>query len=256
MKNSLQKSLLALFLGLLFCTQLPAQGFNDLGDKFDDGDFKLFLRGTRVKPGQDSVYGGVTLNIGLATNNSEQWRGRCRYENPTLGDLLFMVSRMVRGKSVRTLSGLEHAYGSGFLGWFQYYNNVVATPRLLISPGFTASDYIFALEQFVDGEGIKMYDPAGYFFAAGPALMVSTAPGAGFWLDAYANYDISFGNTNYSRHNFEKIQGYPRPHFLTIGTDLHHRSGIFGGYRINTVIDRGSMGAKANRMDFTLGYLF
>ena len=247
------------FLALLlvpFASSLSAQSFAELGDDFDDRAFRVFGRYTSVKPGSDARYGGFTVNGSLNINGCDRWDARVRYENPTLGDLLFVVGKMLNGKKVTTASGLEHSFGSGVAGWCQVYTNVVAGDRLLVAPGFSIGDYIFSIKQQVDSVGIVTYDPAGYYFGGGPGLLVTYAFNRGLWIDGYVYYDLCFAKTEYSHAGYLPVEGYPMPHFLTWGMEVNHRSGVFTGVRVCTVNDRGSTGIKASRLDISFGYHF
>lgn len=251
----MKKSLALFFILFNILVGTKAQSFADLGDDFEERDFKLFFRRTTVFPDKDEAYGGFTINGQLAINSADKGGPRVRYENPTLGDFVFVLARLLNGKKLVTNSGMDHAYGSGFLGWLQWHNNVMARDRFLLSAGFSISDYIFGIERKVDNTIVAL-DPAGYFFAAGPSLMASYCIGSGFWADVYTNYDLAYAKVKYSRANYTPIDGYPKPHFLQFGFDVHHKTGIFGGFRLNTIIDRGSNNVHAKRMDISVGYCF
>ncbi|HYG50391.1 MAG TPA: hypothetical protein VD905_05780 [Flavobacteriales bacterium] len=251
----IHKSLFCLvFLGMA-AGVFAQSSFSDLGDDFEERDFKLFLRRTTVFPDKDGSYGGISINGQLAINKYEKGRACIRYENPTLGDFVFILARLINGKSTQTASGLEHAYGAGFMGWFQGHKNVVATSRFILSPGISFGDYIFGVERKISSSVVAL-DPIGYFIAAGPSLMTNYYVGYGFWVDAYVNYDLAFGKVKFERGNYTPIENYPKPHFLQYGFDIHHKSGFFIGPRINSVVDRGSNNVTAMRLDISAGYCF
>jgi hypothetical protein len=251
----MNKTLLTLlFLVCISATKISAQGFTTYGDA-EDRTLRVFSRYTTVKPGADGRYGGFTFNAGMALNNYNRFRMRVRYENPTIGDLLFYVKRLWTGGQSTTDSGLEHAFGGGLMGWLQFYKNVVATDRFMLSPGISMGDYIFGVEQRINGS-VVTYDPAGWFIGAGPGIMMSYHSGNKIWVDTYAYYDMMFGTVEYSHAGYIRTEGYPKPHFITYGIDVCHEKGFFTGFRMCIVNDRGSTNITASRIDVSLGYHF
>ena len=90
----------------IFCSnQSYAQGFSDV-KRFEDRALKLFIRGTYVKPDADEIYGGITINGSMAINKLGKGGPRIRYENPTLGDAIFWLARLINKKPMTTVSGM------------------------------------------------------------------------------------------------------------------------------------------------------
>lgn len=253
-KPMIRKCILFSF-ALLTAGQLLAQEFA-APSKFEDKTFKIFWRATSVKPRHDFSYGGWTFNIGVERNERDKWGKRVRYENPTLGDMFVVLARTIQGKTLKTESGLEHSFGSGFLGWLQYYSNAYVSEKLIISPGISLGDYIYALQHFNDAGGVTTLDPAGYFFHAGPGVMVTYLVGGDFWLTGYLNYDIPYYKAPYSSATYTPLDGYKHPHFLTLGVDLNHRSPLYVGLRMNQAMDRGGHKSNAKRFDISVGVNF
>ena len=236
---------------LLAGTYLSAQSFSDLGDDYDERNLRLMIRGTYVKPYNDGRYGGWTVNGSLCMDNADKGGIRVRYENPTLGDGIWMLAYLVRKKEwPETESGLQHAHGAGFIGWMQLYKNVVARDRFILSPGISIADYIIAVEQRTPGSNAFTLDPAGYHFAAGVGLMGSYLVTDRMWIDAYSNFDFCFAKAEYSH------PGYKKPAFVTYGVDVCHASGFYAGVRWNQLIDRGDNGITSLRTDISVGYRF
>jgi hypothetical protein len=251
----LKQAVIPLLFISLCMTPVFAQTFSDLDRDFNDRSFRLFLRGTYIKPGADEVYHGWTINGALNMNSENMFGIRARYENPTLGDAFILLVHTIKGKPWATPSGLQHAYGGGWIGWMQFYWNVVATDRLLIAPGFSHADYIIGIEE-TDQGNIRLRDPAGYFFAAGPGLLTTYLVTDGIWVDGYVNYDLCYAKVKYSQAGYVPVEGYKKPHFITYGIDVNHRSGFFAGVRINQLIDRGPHNITARRTDISIGYHF
>jgi hypothetical protein len=246
------------FFAILFLTSLnaQAQSFSELGEDFNDRSFRLFVRGTYVKPGADETYHGWTINGSLCMNDENMFGTRVRYENPTLGDGIILLVHTIKGKPWATPSGLQHAYGAGWVGWMQFYKNVIAGDRVLIAPGISFGDYIIGIEERDLGGNERLRDPAGYFWTAGGGLMTTYLVTNGIWVDAYVNYDMAFDKVKYSQAGYTPVEGYPKPHFITYGFEINHRSGFFAGMRINQLNDRGVHNIKAKRTDISIGYHF
>src|SRR5688572_9605739 len=113
MKNSY--NYLAIILCFGITTLTAQQSFSELGEDFNDRSFRLFVRGTYVKPGADETYHAWTINGSLCMNDENILGTRVRYENPTLGDGIYLLVHTIRGKPWTTPSGLQHAYGAGWV---------------------------------------------------------------------------------------------------------------------------------------------
>lgn len=258
----MKSTLLALILSTA-CYAVVAQSFEDLenrrGDNaFEENGLEVFIRRTQVSAKYTDSFGGTTVNLRLRNEGFEQGDIRYHFENPTLGDMIFVVAKLVGGNDVMS-GNTDQSFGSGFFGWHQTYSNVVARPNLLISPGISFGDYIFGSKRASSVSptiSARMVDPAGYFFHVGPALSVAYVITPSLWLDAYSHYDIGFKASSPSS-DYHKTDGYPRPHFLHVGANVHHaRSRFFGGARMVHLFDRGEFKDAATRIDISVGYMF
>lgn len=252
------RTLLMLFLLFLSSGSIFAQSFDNLengkGDNpFTENTFHVFARYTTVSAKYTESYGGFTVNLALRRDKYERGEWCWRFENSTLGDLIFLLFNIEEMDGRAT----EQAFGSGFLGNHQFYGNLVATDRLLISPGFSMGDYIFASKRAVaDSTGARILDPAGYFLSIGPTFRVSYLISKNLWLDAFAHYDIGF-QVGKPSAEYHAIKGYERPGFLTVGGEIHHAATrLFGGARLMQMIDNGINKDSATRIDISLGYMF
>lgn len=252
-------------LSIAYALTANAQSFSSLKKKngenpFTEDQFKLYARVTSVDSKYTPSYTGFTFNIGVSRNEYEKGGIRLRYENPTLGDLVQGIPRAikdVKGIVNNTQTNItvnkwdDHAHGGGIFGWMQYYMNVKAKDRFLLSGGISFGDYMYGSRYAKPGGSKEDQDPYGYFFAAGPAVMSSYVISSSYWVDAYVNYDLSF-----AKIKNRGTAGYPKPHFLTIGADFHTTSKLFAGIRYNSLIDRGTNKDASNRLDISAGILF
>lgn len=223
-----------LLLSLFFVAlDSSAQSFAKLKDKkgnnpFSEDIFKIYGRFTSVNSEFTEDYSGFTFNVGLRNDKYEKGEFRTRYENPSLGDFIYVainISNDIKNGVAEKQKYDDHAHGGGFLGWFQAYMNVVAKDKILVSPGITLGDYIYGSTYDKAPAGRQKYDPYGYYLAAGPAVMVSFLATNKIWIDGYVNYDIAFLKVK----NDSVDPNYQKPAFLTVGADLNTTSKLFGG---------------------------
>lgn len=261
----MKKHLLIAVLPMLYAFTVNAQSFSTLKKKNGENPFtedmiKLYARVTAVDSKYTPSYSGFTFNIGVSRNEYNSGGVRVRYENPTLGDLIQGIPRAIKdakGIVNNTQTSLtvnkwdDHAHGGGLLGWLQYYMNVKAKERFLLSAGISMGDYMYGSRYAKLGGSKEDQDPYGYFFVAGPAVMGSYVISSSYWIDAYVNYDLSF-----AKIKNRGTAGYPKPHFLTLGADFHTTSKLFAGIRYNSLIDRGTNKDSSNRLDISAGIFF
>ena len=256
---------LALLLGC--STALDAQTFSGLTNKkgnnvFSDDWFELYLRYTSLNTRFNGSYSAPTINIGISSNNYHVWESRFRFENPSLGDLLHGIPTVAKDiKNIKndqatgiTRHGWDnHAHGSGLLGWWQYYLNVVATNKLLISPGLSFGDQIYGSQYATDITSPTKHEPEGYYLYYGPALMITFVPAKSIWIDTYARYDL----TCVRAENKDQVDpNYPWPRFFTLGASVYSIHKFFGGVRLNRLIDRGYSNDASSRLDLSAGIRF
>lgn len=254
-----------LLIALLATTQIHvanAQSFSDIKNKkgtqifADYWKIKIYGLYTDVASKYTPSYSGYTFNVSFYRNDLDKWGTRTKYENSTLGDLFWLSNKVYNvPKTIATGTpkisknpAKDHAHGSGFLGWLQYYTNVIAKDRTMFSVGLSAGDYIYGSR--VNG---AEQDPYGYYLVAGPAVMASYVPAKWCWVDVFANYELSYVNAVKKKTTNPK---YPKPHFLTIGADFNTSKQFFFGIRHNTMIDRGTMDDSSSRLDIKLGFIF
>jgi len=215
-------------------------------------NWELYLRRTDVNAKFTPAYGGFTFNAAFRFDAFEKGNYRWHFENPTLGDMIFVVGRTIKGKKMTNDDGSDQAFGSGFFGWHKVTWNVVAQDKLLVSPGISFGDYIFASKR----PGGATLDPAGYFFYAGPSLLVSKLFTETLWLDAFVRYDVT-ARAGKPSSAYTPTEGARKPHFLGLGASLKHgKSHLVGGVNYTHLIDRSGNKDAASRIDVSVGLMF
>jgi hypothetical protein len=243
----------------LMSVDLHAQSFDNLENGRGDNSFlenglEVYIRRTQVDAKFTPSYGGTTFNIKYRGEDYVKGGRRWHFENPTLGDMLFVVGRLLKGGDTNIgKNGEEQAFGSGFFGWHQVYWNAVAKDRLLVSPGISFGDYIFSTRR---AGGVTL-EPSGYFFHVGPSLMVTQILGDKFWLNVYSRYDLTGRASGAPANDGTTTGKYKRPHFLGLGTSIQHAgTRLCGGINYTQMIDRGANNDSAKRIDISFGFMF
>jgi hypothetical protein len=243
-----------LWLALFFCAGAStlAQTFEGLEDRrgnqvYDDYTINLFTRYTSFADPYNKTVSGFTVNMGYRVGSSRKGGVSYQFENPTLGDFIFVLFNWKKVKA----SNDDKSFGSGFFGWHQVYWNVIAKDRFILGTGLSLGDYIFGIKK--PNSDPAVLEPNGYYFHLGPALRASYLINDKMWVEGFVHNDIGFkagkpgGNQN--------VKGYERPFFLNVGASLHSTSRFFGGFRVVKLIDRGVNDLTATRVDVSLGYM-
>ncbi len=238
------------FLLLIFfiSCEVNAQSFTDLQtakgrNPYDNAYVNWMLRYTSISGKGTTSVNGFTINASIAEVDHEKGEISFYWENPWAGDLIWRILNY--GKSTTN----TQVFTSGLLGWFQSYYNVVSEDRLIVAPGLSFGDYIFG-----DNTAYTL-EPNGYYLHIGPAVKASYLLNKDVWLDGFLNWDIGAGVKHSSdRNRYERIVGYPRPFFVNLTVNVCTSKNIFGGIRINQLLDRGDNKRSATRVDFSIGY--
>ncbi len=240
-----------------------AQSFQDLKDKKQNNPFlkqgvKLFFRYTHLKGKYTDALSAPTVNIGLRKDKINIGGIRYRFENPYLGDGIFTIARGIkRINEDRVFNRSEQSITSGFVGWHQAALNVKSSSRFIISPGISLGDALIATKRATNSQsGSRVTDPAGYYFFVGPYVLTSYLINNKMWLDAYANYDITFSKVANPKNDYVANPDYPLPGLLTLGADLYTTSKLFGGLRFVRLMDSGINKDNGSRIDVSLGLVF
>jgi hypothetical protein len=252
-----------LFFAVAIGGDVGAQSFENMPETrkgknpFVHFNWELDIRRVQLSSKYVASVGGTTVNAKFRADAFEKGDWRYYFENPTLGDLFWMI-----GHDKKTSNSTEKgvlSFGSGFLGWHQIYWNVVAQDKLLVSPGISLGDYIFGTQrpQSTDNSSGKTLDPAGYYFHAGPAIMVTKLLTETLWVNAYTRYDLTTRAGKLDAGTYVETPGYKKPHFFALGASVQHgKSHLCGAINYTHMIDRGGNKDAASRIDVTIGFMF
>lgn len=249
----MNKNILLILFMLGSVGQGVAQSFSALEDGkgnnvYDTRALHVFLRYTNVSGRHTATVSGLTANVSLRYDKYGKGETSWHFENPTLGDFIHVLFKLDKISSDN-----EQSFSSGFLGWHQIYFNVVAKDKLILSPGISLGDIIFGSERLTSSPSVL--EPNGYYLNLGPAFKASYLINQDMWVDGFFRYDIGF-KVGKPSGDYQNIDDYEKPHFVTVGANLHHKSRLFGGVRLMKMIDRGANNDSASRLDISAGYMF
>ncbi|WP_290799163.1 hypothetical protein [Flavihumibacter sp. UBA7668] len=183
---------------------------------------------------------------------------RWRFDHPSLSDLIYLLATdgpalWNNKKAPSSKRTTELTFGSGLIGWHQVYINAISRPRMLVSPGVSFGDYLFASKRVRVNGNPRIYDPAGYYLTLGPSVMVTKGVHKKAWLDLSGAVDISLVKVTDPSTNYKETPGYPKPVFATFAAQLNTTQRLFAGVRLVRMLDTGVEKDKAGRFDFSLG---
>lgn len=249
-----------------------AQSFDDLvknsgKNLYTDGLVKIFFQQTNVTGTFAEPESMPTLSMGLRRESADKNGLRWSWEYPALGYAVNLLYRALKSENLTPPT--EKLFTSGLAGWHKVSVNVLATDRLLISPGVSVGDHMISTtlrssrliidaigHENYNGGAVQSIDPAGYYLYAGPSLIASYVVNSKIWVDAYANYDFTVVKVSNPSNNYVKNPDYPMPTVSMYGADVHTTYGVFAGVRLASQKDNGAYKNEARRVDISVGYQF
>lgn len=259
----MKRTYLSLFIGFfLFTFSANAQTFEDLKTKkdknhFEEGWVKVLFRYTSTNGKYAERISSPTANVTFRSDRYKKGGLRYSFESAVFGDLFIGLGREIRSfnGNASGVNKAEQMLTSGWLGWHKLAINVLSKDRLLVAPGISFGDHMIESITY-PSSGEVIQDPAGYYFFAGPYVMVSYVINKRMWVDAYINYDITFNKAKNPPNYYVDNPGYPLPTVFFIGVDVYTTSKLFTGIRIAKLKDTGSYKNYGSRVDFSLGFNF
>ena len=171
------------------------------------------------------------------------------WEYPAVGDLLTLLWRR------ELLTTNEGATMTCVLvGWHQATWNLVSGQKTIIAPGISFGDYTYSSGRDSGTNPKNVYEPFGWFLAAGGALRISQLVTNDLWIDLEGRYDKSVVTMSKRFELTNPIEGYPRPDFMAFTVTVNHTSRLFAAVRMVNLIDNGEINDKATRIDVSVGY--
>lgn len=194
----------------------------------------------------------LTFDVAYYKSNFKQWGYQSSNRWPALGDyvLPFLVNVAYnRGhpyeRGSNSLTGL-------FLGWHTHALSAIATKHISLSPGIHWGDYVYYFQKYnASGNFEEMKEPSGYYFAAGPALVVDISffgmilHYEGAWTKAWRMREMP---------DQEPVEGYPAPNFWNHLVVFQPFGKLHAGFEYAHIVNNGSTLNQGYRMAFYIGY--
>ncbi|MFM8348911.1 MAG: hypothetical protein ACKOAR_12780 [Bacteroidota bacterium] len=245
------------FLFLLFSISVfaaSAQSFEDIKTKdglalFETKGNFWFLRYTTNSGKFVDRLSVPTVNYAMRRFSIGKGERSYSWEYPAIGDVLSLLWRreLVTSNMGATLTSV-------LVGWHQATWNVVSGQKTIIAPGISFGDYTYASGREPGTNPNNVYEPFGWFLAAGGALRISQMINNDLWIDLEGRYDKSWVTVTKKFELTNPIDKYPRPDFMALTLTVNHSSRLFAAVRMVNMIDNGDIGDKATRIDLSLGY--
>lgn len=256
------KNIVFFFALVLSCTGF-SQGLKDfkyLKDPYQNESYLgfagtyTFIRNNAAPFPQAHNLSDFSADINYRTVNFGKGERQYLGHYKLLPDLIFLLGKMINQKN-NGLRGEGSSITSGIAGWHRWVWNVKTTSKQCFSAGFALNDYFLGNSYRDSTNGLKTYDPQGWWLSTGPTVMYHLALGKNFILHATTNYNFGFYkpiNVSYATVDSK----YPKPHFFHSHFELVSTIGLFAGIDYSAVINRGDISGKVRRLDCLLGFKF
>jgi hypothetical protein len=220
------------------------------------GPSLLFLSNNEAPYPERHRVSALSLDVQFKIVNSRFLGSRISIYNKGIGDLVYLFSRMVRGKA--TIFAKEETVYSNIFGWVDYTVNLnKPNGKFQVSAGLNLGDYVYAGRYRIDSLGIeKNVEPQGYYLAAGPALEMRYLISKSLIVETNLSYAvglIKFGGLDNAPSSPADLK-YPVPDFLHFRTELLSKWGAFMTLDCNWLINKGSNPSSGRRIGLSLGY--
>jgi hypothetical protein len=237
--------------------------FKYLGDRFGGYTYLgvAYSRGeVRNKPLNQSLSGSfMELNLKYHNFKKLQWQYDLRAKLYT--DVIKQLGGLLLDNETAYTALENTGITTGPLGWHTLGLNIVGSKRLTITPALNVNDYFYfanGLQPNPNKNGIielVTKEPQGYYFAAGPSIMLNMLPSRFLLINIKGQYSIPYWRP-VSVADAIRDDNYPFPRFFGLTTELLTPLGIYLEIDHNRLINRGSNPNKGMRTDFNLGFKF
>ncbi len=146
---------------------------------------------------------------------------------------------------------------TGPLGWHTYTYNLLAASYLCLSAGAHHNDYFYFANARTSETDSKLItkEPQGYYFAAGPSLMLSLYASKFLMINLKSQYSFAYWRP-VSVSDAIEDNNYPLPQFFGFTTELLTPWGFYFEVDHNRLINRGNNPNAGMRTDFNIGFKF
>ena len=258
---------LVLTLASLCANSQTLQSFNYLGDKFSGfGYFGVAYSNVRMKndavpqPDMHDLQGHF-LELNYKHQNLAKGKWQYDLRGKMYTDVIKQLIDMIVGNNSVWNQSESTGLSTGPIGWHTFAYNTLETKKFLFSPGIHANDYFFFTNaRSKQDEGrefavLTTQEPQGYYFGAGPSLLVSVLPSKFLLINFKSQYSFTYWRP-VSASGAIVNDNYPKPHFVGLTTEFVTPWGVFFEIDHNRIINRGNIPNTARRTDFNIGFKF
>jgi hypothetical protein len=256
------------FLILLICCSIGLksqnlQSFKYLGDTFSayyyiGWAYSHGITQNNAVPGaenQNLTGNFMELNFKYHDYQKGHWQFDLRTKMYT--DIIKQLADLILGTESAYTALENTGLTTGPLGWHTYTYNLIAGDYITISPGAHHNDYFYfanARESETDAR-LSTKEPQGYYFAAGPSLMLSLYASKFLMINLKSQYSFAYWRP-VSVADAIKDDNYPLPQFFGFTTELLTPWGIYFEVDHNRLINKGPNPNEGMRTDFNIGFKF
>lgn len=198
---------------------------------------------------------GWTAKIDIRTVNWAPGSLKYYFQYKMLGDVLTILDNRLMGDGSKYSRHQESILSNGILGWHSIGWTAWSNEQISLAPAFNLNDYFFGSSYKMDSVSneLRSPEPQGYFFAAGPAVLIDWKFSRFALLHLHAAYSFSYWRA-VSLSYAEEDNGYPKPHFYQFSAEVLSPWGVFLGLDYNAVVNRGNLPNNTKRIDLLLGF--
>jgi hypothetical protein len=251
---------------LLYSIGIQAQSldsFKYLGDQFSGyGYFGVAYSHGEVRnnPLNQSLSGNfMELNFKYHNFKKNRWQYDLHAKMYT--DIIKQLGGILLDNETAYTAAENTGITSGPLGWHTLGFNVIGSKRLAIAPAIHANDYFYfanGMQPNPNKNGIVELvtkEPQGYYFAAGPSLMLNILPSRFLLINVKAQYSFPYWRA-VSVSDAIRDDTYPFPRFFGLSTELVTPLGVYFEIDHNRLVNRGPNPNEGMRTDFNVGFKF
>lgn len=198
----------------------------------------------------------MELNLKYHDYDRGHWQYDIRAKMYT--DVIKQLADMILGNNESAYTALENTgLSTGPLGWHTCTYNLLSGRYLNISPGAHLNDYFYfanARESDTDAR-LSTKEPQGYYFAAGPSIMLSLYASRFLMINLKSQYSFAYWRPISAPDAIED-DSYPLPQFFGFTTELLTPWGLYFEVDHNRLINKGPNPNAGMRTDFNIGFKF
>lgn len=228
------------------------------GETFMGFSYNQALVTNSTAPNSDNhTQKGWSIKIDIRGTNYEKGEARVNYNNKLLGDLISYSSGIISGEA-SVYQTESSSLTTGLLGWLSVMWNLNKPNRFQMALGFNINDYMLTSAYVADtsrafsNNNSIVQEPNGYYFTAGPSLAANLMVTKYFMVEYHGTLSIPY--YRYKQNELVTDGNYKTPYFINHSVEVVTPIGLFVGYELNGIENRGDLPNNTKRADWLLGF--